>query len=80
MYGTAQLRSEEGGKSVSIRGSFASARKDKAESLSLVVCGKVKADIEAQPLSSINQIFKRLEQGDVPLHVVLDSALFASAK
>ena len=34
--------------------------------------GKVKADIELQPLSSINAIFERLEHGDVPSRVVLD--------
>jgi alcohol dehydrogenase, propanol-preferring len=38
--------------------------------------GKVKADIELQPLSSINNIFDRLQKGDVPLRVVLE---FASA-
>jgi propanol-preferring alcohol dehydrogenase len=32
----------------------------------------VKADIELQPLSSINKIFERLEHGDVPSRVVLD--------
>jgi hypothetical protein len=33
---------------------------------------KVKADIELQPLSSINTVFERLEHGDVPSRVVLD--------
>jgi propanol-preferring alcohol dehydrogenase len=33
---------------------------------------KVKADIELQPLSAINTVFERLEQGDVPSCVVLD--------
>ena len=33
--------------------------------------GKVKADIELQPLSAINAVFKRLEAGDVPARVVL---------
>jgi hypothetical protein len=46
-----------------------------AEALSFAVGGKVKADIELQPLSSINQIFDRLEHGDVPSRVVLDFAL-----
>jgi hypothetical protein len=48
-----------------------------AEALAFAVGGKVKADIELQPLSSINQIFDRLERGDVPSRVVLD---FAPAK
>ena len=33
---------------------------------------KVKTDIELQPLSSINQIFDRLEHGDVASRVVLE--------
>jgi hypothetical protein len=45
-----------------------------AEALAFAVGGKVKADIELQPLSSINQIFERLEHGDVPSRVVLDFA------
>jgi hypothetical protein len=48
-----------------------------AEALAFAVGGKVKADIELQPLSAINQIFERLEHGDVPSRVVLD---FAPAK
>ena len=34
--------------------------------------GKVKADIELQPLSAINDIFDRLEHGKVAGRVVLD--------
>ena len=45
-----------------------------AEALAFAVGGKVKADIELQPLSSINQIFDRLERGDVPSRVVIDFA------
>jgi hypothetical protein len=48
-----------------------------AEALAFAVKGKVKADIELQPLSSINHILERLEHGDVPSRVVLD---FAPAK
>jgi Zn-dependent alcohol dehydrogenases len=61
-------------KCLTIRGSFVGTRKDMAEALSFAVGGKVKADIEAQPLSSINEIFRRLEHGDVPSRVVLDFA------
>jgi propanol-preferring alcohol dehydrogenase len=43
-----------------------------AESLDFAVKGKVKADIELQPLSAINDIFKRLKYGDVPARVVID--------
>ena len=45
-----------------------------AEALAFAVGGKVKADIELQPLSSINQIFDRLKHGDVPSRVVIDFA------
>src|SRR5579862_8592827 len=61
---------------ITIRGSFVGTRQDMAEALAFAVQGKVKADIELQPLSSINQIFERLEHGDVASRVVLE---FASA-
>ena len=57
---------------VTVRGSFVGTRKDMAECLDFAAKGKVKADIELQPLSSINKIFERLEHGDVPSRVVLD--------
>ena len=57
---------------VTIRGSFVGTRKDMAECLQFAAEGKVKADIELQPLASINTIFERLENGDVPSRVVLD--------
>src|SRR5580658_5323474 len=59
---------------ITIRGSFVGSRQDMAEALAFAVGGKVKADTELQPLSSINQIFARLEHGDVPSRVVLDFA------
>jgi D-arabinose 1-dehydrogenase-like Zn-dependent alcohol dehydrogenase len=57
---------------ITIRGSFVGTRQDMAEALAFAVDGKVKADIELQPLSSINQIFDRLEHGDVASRVVLE--------
>jgi alcohol dehydrogenase, propanol-preferring len=59
---------------ITIRGSFVGTRQDMAEALTFAVGGKVKADIELQPLSAINQIFDRLEHGDVASRVVLDFA------
>jgi propanol-preferring alcohol dehydrogenase len=59
---------------VTVRGSFVGTRKDMAECLDFAAKGKVKADIELAPLSSINQIFERLENGDVASRVVLDFA------
>jgi propanol-preferring alcohol dehydrogenase len=57
---------------ITIRGSFVGTRSDMAEALNFAVNGKVKADIELQPLSEINNIFRRLEHGDVPARVVLE--------
>jgi D-arabinose 1-dehydrogenase-like Zn-dependent alcohol dehydrogenase len=45
-----------------------------AEALAFATGGKVKADIELQPLSSINQVFDRLQRGEVASRVVLDFA------
>jgi propanol-preferring alcohol dehydrogenase len=56
---------------ITIRGSFVGTRQDMAETLAFAAAGKVKADIELQPLSAINQVFHRLEQGDVASRVVL---------
>jgi len=57
---------------VTVRGSFVGTREDMAECLQFAADGKVKADIELQPLSAINTIFERLEKGEVPSRVVLD--------
>jgi propanol-preferring alcohol dehydrogenase len=57
---------------ITVRGSFVGTRQDMAECLEFVAEGKVKADIELQPLSAINSIFERLEKGEVPARVVLD--------
>jgi propanol-preferring alcohol dehydrogenase len=43
-----------------------------AEALAFAADGKVKADIELQPLSSINKVFDRLKRGDVAARVVLE--------
>ena len=59
---------------ITVRGSFVGTRKDMAECLAFAADGKVKADIELQPLASINQVFERLAKGDVPSRVVLDFA------
>jgi propanol-preferring alcohol dehydrogenase len=57
---------------ITIRGSFVGTREDMAEALAFAADGKVKADIEVQPLSAINKVFDRLEHGDVPSRVVLE--------
>lgn len=58
---------------ITIRGSFVGTRQDMAEALAFAAEGKVKADIELQPLSSINRVLDRLEHGDVASRVVLES-------
>ena len=59
---------------ITIRGSFVGNRKDMAEALAFAAAGKVKADIELQPLSAINEVFDRLEHGKVAGRIVLDFA------
>jgi propanol-preferring alcohol dehydrogenase len=58
---------------ITIRGSFVGTREDMAEALAFAADGKVKADIEVQPLTSINQVIDRLEHGHVAARVVLES-------
>jgi propanol-preferring alcohol dehydrogenase len=62
---------------VTVRGSFVGTREDMSECLDFAAKGKVKADIELQPLSAINSVLERLEHGDVASRVVLD---FTAAK
>jgi propanol-preferring alcohol dehydrogenase len=57
---------------LTIRGSFVGTRGDMAEALAFAAEGKVKADIELQPLDKINEVLKRLEAGDVASRVVID--------
>lgn len=57
---------------ITIRGSFVGTRLDMAEALAFAAEGKVKADIELQPLSAINSVLDRLARGDVASRVVLE--------
>jgi propanol-preferring alcohol dehydrogenase len=59
---------------ITIRGSFVGTRQDMAEALAFAAAGKIKADIELQPLSAINQVLERLENGQVASRVVIDFA------
>jgi propanol-preferring alcohol dehydrogenase len=59
---------------ITVRGSFVGTRADMVETLAFAADGKVKADIELQPLSAINSVLDRLQNGDVPSRVVLDFA------
>jgi len=57
---------------ITVRGSFVGTRRDMAEALAFAAEGKVRADIELQPLSAINNVFERLARGEVPSRVVID--------
>jgi propanol-preferring alcohol dehydrogenase len=57
---------------ITIRGSFVGTRADMAEALAFAADGKVKADIELQPLSAINDVFDRMEHGKIAARIVLD--------
>ena len=57
---------------ITVRGSFVGTRQDMAEALAFAAEGRVKADIELQPLSAVNQVLDRLEHGEVAARVVLD--------
>jgi propanol-preferring alcohol dehydrogenase len=59
---------------ITVRGSFVGTREDMAEALAFAADGRVKADVELQPLSAINHVFERLGRGDVPSRVVIDFA------
>jgi propanol-preferring alcohol dehydrogenase len=57
-----------------LRGSIVGTRRDLEEALSFAAEGKVRATIEIQPLSSINEVFDRMKKGKVNGRVVLDMA------
>ena len=66
-------------KCITICGSFVGTRQDMAEALAFAAKGKVKADVELQPLSASNAVLHRLEHGAVGSRVVIDFASSTSA-
>ena len=56
-------------------GDRAGTRQDMVEALGFAADGQVQADIELQLQSAINQVFDRLERGEVASRVVLDCSL-----
>lgn len=58
-------------KRLTIRGSIVGTRKDLQEALEFASYGQVKAAIETQPLTAINDVFTRLKNGEVNGRVVL---------
>lgn len=59
---------------ITVRGSLVGTRQDMAEALAFAAEGKVKADIELQPLSAVNEVLNRLQRGNVAARVVLNFA------
>ena len=59
-------------KRLTVRGSIVGTRKDLHECLQFAAEGKVKAEIELQPLEAINDVFARLKQGQINGRVVLN--------
>jgi alcohol dehydrogenase, propanol-preferring len=59
-------------KRLTIRGSIVGTRKDLRESLDFAAAGLVRAAVEVQPLEAINDVFDRLQKGQVNGRVVLD--------
>ncbi|MED4784268.1 alcohol dehydrogenase AdhP [Brevibacillus choshinensis] len=56
---------------VTVKGSIVGTRKDMQEALDFAARGKVRAIIETQPLDKINEIFERMEKGQINGRVVL---------
>jgi propanol-preferring alcohol dehydrogenase len=56
---------------VTVRGSIVGTRKDLQEALDFAARGKVKTIIETQPLEKINEVFERMEKGQINGRVVL---------
>ncbi|RNB86469.1 alcohol dehydrogenase AdhP [Brevibacillus panacihumi] len=56
---------------VTVKGSIVGTRKDMQEALDFAARGKVKAIIETQPLEKINEVFERMEKGQINGRVVL---------
>ena len=58
-------------KRITIRGSIVGTRHDLAEALEFAAAGKVKAQVSVEPLDSVNDVFARMEAGQINGRVVL---------
>jgi propanol-preferring alcohol dehydrogenase len=58
-------------KRITIRGSIVGTREDLAEALQFAAAGKVKAQVLIEPLDAVNEIFARMERGDISGRVVI---------
>jgi propanol-preferring alcohol dehydrogenase len=58
-------------KRITIRGSIVGTRQDLRESLAFAAEGKVRANVAVEPLENVNDVFERLEKGQVEGRIVL---------
>jgi propanol-preferring alcohol dehydrogenase len=58
-------------KRITIRGSIVGTRQDLRESLAFAAEGKVRANVSVEPLENVNDVFDRLEKGQVEGRIVL---------
>ena len=58
-------------KRITIRGSIVGTRQDLAEALAFAAAGKVKAEVSIEPLDAVNNVFERMEAGEINGRVVL---------
>jgi propanol-preferring alcohol dehydrogenase len=58
-------------KALTIRGSIVGTRADLVDALDFAARGRVRTTFETQPLEAINEVFERLETGDINGRVVL---------
>lgn len=56
---------------ITIRGSIVGTRQDLAEAIAFATEGKVKANVTAEPLEAINDVFERMEKGRIEGRIVL---------
>lgn len=59
-------------KRITVRGSLVGTRTDMREALSLASVHGIAANVETQPLDKINDVFDRLQRGEVQGRIVLD--------
>lgn len=64
---------------LTVRGSIVGTRKDLHESLQFAAEGKVKPNIELQPLEQVNNVFERMKHGQINGRVVLNLGLNGTA-
>ena len=58
-------------KRITLRGSIVGTRQDLAEALAFAAAGKVKARVSTEPLEAVNDVFARMEAGQINGRVVL---------